>query len=397
MDVRHAIPLINTLIAEADAVRAAPSRFDAWQRKCRTVLDRIFGENSSQSQDLMKVDYSPKGHYDDGDDEPTIQVFGQGLDAAEELLGTFIWELQSFGMPASNSASPIQPREAVTEVVSHDAKTGCPMDVLISWSKSQSRDIATVFRDWLPKVLPGLQPWMSSKDIDKGTQWFAELQIFLARASSCVICLTNENVRSPWMYYETGAIAAKREDVLVCPYLVGIDQNMIADGPLVQWQCTNATKDDTLALIHSLNKRLARPHDEGLLRGNFESRWPEFERELARVLAMETPSPADYVQTDADALAGNLLSSEARRLLLAAASANAQVLYTRTSSGCNTSVSGRILNEPRNRRSEATWEQAIKDLVASDLLTQRDNNGQVFEVTLKGYRVADVLQKRGNG
>ena len=77
------------------------------------------------------------------------------------------------------------------------------MDVLISWSKKQSKEMAVVFHSWLPKVVPGFKPWMSSKDIDKGKQWFSELQDFLGEASSCVIFVTAENVRSPWIYYET--------------------------------------------------------------------------------------------------------------------------------------------------------------------------------------------------
>ena len=178
------------------------------------------------------------------------------------------------------------------------------MDVLISWSKNQSRQVASVFRTWLPKVVPGLRPWMSNKDIDKGKQWFGELQAFLGEATSCVICVTAENVRSPWIYYETGAIAAKKQEVLVCPYLIGIGISMIADGPLAQYQCTEATKEDTLALIRSLNRALAKPHDEGLLAGNFESKWPEFEEELTRVIETEVAAPAGFVETDADVLAG---------------------------------------------------------------------------------------------
>jgi len=103
------------------------------------------------------------------------------------------------------------------------------MDVLISWSKNRSREVATLFHGWLPKVLPGVAPWMSDKDIDKGTEWFAELQGLLGRAKLCIICVTAENVRSPWLYYETGAIAAKNdEQVRVCPYLVGIEPSMLS-------------------------------------------------------------------------------------------------------------------------------------------------------------------------
>ena len=236
---------------------------------------------------------------------------------------------------------------------------------------------------------------MSSKDIAKGKQWFGELQDFLGEATSCIICVTAENVRSPWIYYETGAIAAKKHEVLICPYLIGIGTSMIADGPLAQYQCTEAIKEDTLALIRSLNKALVQPHDEGLLAGNFESQWPEFERELTRVLETEVAAPADFVKTEADVLAGYSLSAEARKLLVTAAD-DGQVLYCRSSSGCNTQAGKRTLNEPHNPRSEAIWEQAIKDLVASGLLVERGHKNQVFEVTAKGYEVADVLRQREN-
>ena len=101
---------------------------------------------------------------------------------------------------------------------------------------------------------------------------------------------------------------------------------MIADGPLHQYQCTEATKEDTLALIRSLNKALATPHDDGLLVGNFESRWPEFEQELARILELDVAAPADFVETEADVLAGYNLSSEARTLLLEASQDTSGVL-----------------------------------------------------------------------
>ena len=267
------------------------------------------------------------------------------------------------------------------------------MDVLVSWSKEQSKEMATVFHGWLPKVVPGFRPWMSSKDIDKGKQWFGELQTFLGEATSCIICVTAENVRSPWIYYETGAIAAKKQ-VLVCPYLIGIDTNMIADGPLAQYQCTQATKEETLALVLSLNRALPIPHNDELLRSHFEKHWPEFEQKLTIILAMESPEPADFVETEADLLAGYKLSAEARTLLVRAASSDGLVMYCRSSSGYNTQAGDRILNEPHNARSEAIWEQAVKDLAAYDLLTPRGYKGEVYQVSAKGYEVADVLRSR---
>ena len=268
------------------------------------------------------------------------------------------------------------------------------MDVLISWSKKQSREMASVFHGWLPKVVPGFKPWMSSKDIDKGKQWFGELQGFLGEATSCIICVTAENVRSPWIYYETGAIAAKKQDVLVCPYLVGIGTGMVADGPLAQYQCTEATKEDTLHLIKSLNNAIATPHDEGLLCGNFENKWPEFEAELNRILNMATAVPADFVVTDADAVAGYKLTAEARTVLLQASNADGVVQVVPGDGGREVIAGGGEVDTEGTNRSRAKWGQAVRDLVRHDLLIARDSSGEMFDVTARGYEVAEVLQKK---
>jgi hypothetical protein len=74
------------------------------------------------------------------------------------------------------------------------------MDVLISWSGRQSRKVAEALYDWLPKVIPSLEPWISTQDIDKGQRWTNELQKRLATAKGCIVCLTSENVNSPWVY-----------------------------------------------------------------------------------------------------------------------------------------------------------------------------------------------------
>jgi len=343
----------------------------------------------------MRVDYTFHGWCNIGDNSPHIQAFNEGLDTARGMLRTYIWELETLEMPVRQSIKHNEPVEAVVEMTPTDVPKDCAMDVLISWSKKHSQEMASLFHSWLPNVVPGLRPWMSSKDIDKGKQWFSELQDFLGEATSCIICVTSENVRSPWIYYETGAIAAKKQDVLVCPYLVGISTSMIADGPLSQYQCTEATKEDTLALIRSLNKALANPHDEGLLCGNFESRWPKFELELTRILAMDVATTADFVETDADELAGYKLSSEARILLVTAASTeDGYVSYVRYSEGADICAGEQLMNDPNNRRSTAQWERAINDLVAYDLLIPRGNTGEAFQMTAKGYEVADILQKR---
>ena len=48
------------------------------------------------------------------------------------------------------------------------------MDIFVSWAGRDSHAIALVLRQWLPRVLPFVRPWVSSEDIRKGTRWSDE-------------------------------------------------------------------------------------------------------------------------------------------------------------------------------------------------------------------------------
>jgi hypothetical protein len=234
---------------------------------------------------------------------------------------------------------------------------------------------------------------MSDKNIDKGTAWFAELHNLLARVRACIICVTKENVRSPWLLYEAGAISGRTG--FVCPYLVGVEPSMLADGPLIMWQCARATKIETLSLIYALNKTLDenRRHHATLLNTNFEVQWPAFESQLSRIVTMDVQVSNQFVTTDADQLAGVNLSSEARSLLIEASNdPNGIIIFVRSSVGTHIQVHGRAVADPSNTRAVAVWKEAIDHLVAYGLLELR-GKGEIFALTGKGYRIADLLKQ----
>jgi hypothetical protein len=267
------------------------------------------------------------------------------------------------------------------------------MNVLLSWSKEQSKAVVLIFREWLPNVLPGIEPWISSKDISKGREWFRELHGVLEETQVCIIFLTAENVRSPWLYYEAGAIATNGPDVTICPYLLGLSPNILADGPLGQRQCTVATQDDTWELIKSLNAdALNSKHDLSLLQGNFKLRWSDFEEKLQPILQVEPEAPEGFIATDADQLAGAKLSSEARTMVLEVSKdKNGLLSFSRTSSGTGFSTNGLSLCPDQSPRTIAKWEAALKDLRTYNVLEARGHKGETFALTALGFEIADLL------
>jgi hypothetical protein len=50
-----------------------------------------------------------------------------------------------------------------------------PFNIFISWSGDRSKAIAETLKDWLPRVLQSARPWLSTRDIEKGTRSLSEM------------------------------------------------------------------------------------------------------------------------------------------------------------------------------------------------------------------------------
>lgn len=89
------------------------------------------------------------------------------------------------------------------------------------------------------------------------------------------------------------------------------------------------------------------------------------------------------------------LSSEAKELLLEAAiDPDGVVMKISTNQGLIVQTNKRQFVESSNPRSEAAWEEATDQLWASGLIKDRGYKGEVFGITNKGYRVADMLSSQ---
>lgn len=164
------------------------------------------------------------------------------------------------------------------------------LSVFISWSGDRSRLVGEALRDWLPDILPLIDPFLSTEDIEKGAKWNKVISGALEQSDVAIICLTPENLTSPWLLFEAGAVA-KRADSRVWTYLFGLGYTDVKD-PLSQFQHTVATKEDTKKLIGALNHRLGEGgHAGDRLAKSFDTWWPQLELKLKQV-PEKSPLPA---------------------------------------------------------------------------------------------------------
>jgi hypothetical protein len=265
------------------------------------------------------------------------------------------------------------------------------MKVILTWSGSASHDIASFFRTWLTSVLPAINPWISDQDIAKGKEWFKELMSELTESSVSMTFITSENLRSPWVYYEAGVIAAKLEDCMICPYLIGVEAVHVRDTPLGEYQCTMATKEDTFRLVRSINQTLEdSAHNDQLLEANFNARWPELNQRLNLVLDGLMPVYDNVVEVEPPI--EQQLSEEARTILTEASQdPEGQIIFITQTIGTCLQTNGKNLIDEDTPRGRARWRAAMDELFYSSLL---ERTGDVYELTKKGFEIADRLRSR---
>lgn len=159
------------------------------------------------------------------------------------------------------------------------------MNVFISWSGERSRLVAELLSEWLQCVLQAVNPWMSSKDIDRGSLWFSEITDVLANTNIGIVCLTDENKNKPWILFESGALAKGLSSSRVCTFLIDLKPTDLQN-PLAQFNHTEPSKAGLSNLITTINRTLG---DKGLkdqiLDKVFETYYPEFEKKFATVIA----------------------------------------------------------------------------------------------------------------
>lgn len=162
------------------------------------------------------------------------------------------------------------------------------MKVFISWSGDRSKQVAELLDNWIQCVIQAVDPWMSSKDIDRGALWFTEISDQLANTSVGIVCLTKENRNKPWILFESGALAKGLSSNRVCTLLIDLAPTDL-ENPLAQFNHTFPTRDSIWELVRTINLTLKENAlKESILSKVFDTYWPQFENGFKQIIR-DTP------------------------------------------------------------------------------------------------------------
>jgi hypothetical protein len=164
------------------------------------------------------------------------------------------------------------------------------MKIFISWSDTRSQSLAQALRDWLPLVLHYVEPWLSETDLAAGERWVHGLAKELEASNFGIICVTRENIFSPWILFEAGSLAKSLADGRVIPLLLGVEFSDIIGGPLAQFQAKKVERAGLKEVVQSINRSAAQPVPDNRMNQLFDALWPKLEEEIAKIPEAEVGS-----------------------------------------------------------------------------------------------------------
>jgi hypothetical protein len=171
------------------------------------------------------------------------------------------------------------------------------MNVFVTWSGQRSHAVAKILHDWIPDVIQRVQPFLSSEETAKGSNWGHEITTRLRTCPVGIICLTPENLTAPWILFEAGAISNNVEVLLsqtgqeigvgqpkACTYLYDLAPTDVQK-PLEMFQATVAKdKVENRKMLNTINDALGKEKMDGQqLDRVFEKYWPDLAEKLSAI------------------------------------------------------------------------------------------------------------------
>ncbi|MCZ4548199.1 hypothetical protein BS618_32955 [Rhodococcus erythropolis] len=147
------------------------------------------------------------------------------------------------------------------------------LKIFISWSGRLSQEVAKVWHELLGELFDNVTPFMSEKDIEAGTRGLPTIASELRGSKFGIVVVTQQNLHSQWLNYETGALSKdiNDPDLRVAPTLVDFQSEADATGPISQFQATLLNHDGIAEILAQVARSVGA--DVTVVAKRFERAW----------------------------------------------------------------------------------------------------------------------------
>ncbi|MFD0892890.1 TIR domain-containing protein [Luteolibacter ambystomatis] len=163
--------------------------------------------------------------------------------------------------------------------------------IFVSWSQSPSKAIASAIKNWLLTLMDEVDVWISDEDIQLGEQWRESLGDALESSSYAILCITPQNMDSPWIAMEAGAIAMKgRNACRAVPLLFGIERHDLPSH-LAGFQSIEASEQNLIRLAREIHEHVNSSTRPEVFDRRIKSHTRELWDELAHLMTIRVSVP----------------------------------------------------------------------------------------------------------
>lgn len=260
------------------------------------------------------------------------------------------------------------------------------MRIFVSWSGKLSHRVALLLKDWFPNVIQAVRLYVSSEDINKGTRWLTNVSSELENSQFGIICITRENINSPWLLFEAGALSKRTDQSCVNPLLIDLLPSDLSQSPLGQFQATSTSKAEIRKLVMTVNNSLGDLRlEESKIDKAFNKWWPDLEKGLSEAISIAARiNEKEEKRSEREIL---------EKVLEAVLSLHKSVLETKVIG--TTTDSSIFIQELRSGLENRRKPFLIMALDGAKKLSVEDNELYV-EYTLESKHIRDVLAKPDN-
>src|SRR5262245_4405337 len=163
------------------------------------------------------------------------------------------------------------------------------LQVFLSWSGERSECLARYVYRSLPTIVPGIRVFYSPK-IDPGAIWPYVIPAAIRKSHVAILCITHENLSSPWLHFEAGAFWQRPAAAdVVCPLLLDVSSKELP-GTLQLFESRSFNKRGFKELCQFLGRKARIPSNR--VGDNFKMVWPGLEGDVPACLSVLEKSTA---------------------------------------------------------------------------------------------------------
>lgn len=160
------------------------------------------------------------------------------------------------------------------------------MKLFESWSGIKSAEIAKVLSEWVPCIIQGVEVFYSKDGIEKGERWSGKIAKELEESNYGIVILTRDNLNSPWIHFEAGALSKRVNESRCTGILFGVKEKEIK-GPLGQFQLSAFTKEEVLKIFKGIKCAGDLPITDSTLEKLHNALWDEYSTKINAILSKD--------------------------------------------------------------------------------------------------------------